>query len=171
MVWAAVECKQLCADSEGKDVHEDGGGGVVLLQSSNNLKRALFHLPGLWGTEVRGGGFSAGYELFGQIFISGGHQESETTAARSYVHVSSIQDEGNCAFNGGETLHLHRQFCPSRRTAGNWLVQTQCYIITLTVLWSAFIGGGEEGRVTWPEDGLAGYLVCQQYYDQMMSSG
>lgn len=68
---------------------------------------------------MRGGGFSAGYELFGQIFISGGHQKNKTAAAGSYMHVSSIQDEGNGALNGGETLYLHGQLCPARRAAGN----------------------------------------------------
>ena len=68
---------------------------------------------------MRGGGFSAGYELFGQIFISGGHQENKTAAARSDMYVSSIQDEGDSTLNGGETLHLHRQLGPSRRAAGN----------------------------------------------------
>lgn len=68
---------------------------------------------------MRGGGFSAGYELFGPIFISGGHQENETTAAGSHVHVSGVQDEGNCSLNGGETLHLHGQLGPAQRAAGN----------------------------------------------------
>jgi len=73
---------------------------------------------------MRGGGFSAGYELFGQIFIGGGHQENKTTAAGSYVHVPGVQDEGNCALNGGEALYLHGQFGPARRTAGNLVLQT-----------------------------------------------
>lgn len=68
---------------------------------------------------MRGGGFSAGYELFGQIFIGGGHQENTTTAAGSHMHVSGVQDEGNRAPNGGETLHLHGQLGPARRAAGN----------------------------------------------------
>lgn len=71
---------------------------------------ALFspHLPpGLRGTEMRGGGFSAGYELFGQIFISGGYKKNKTTASRSYMHVSRIQNEGDCSLNGREALHLH----------------------------------------------------------------
>lgn len=83
------------------------------------MPKCCSHLPGLPGTEMRGGGFSAGYELFGQIFISGGHQENTPSAARSYMHVSSIQDEGDCAFNRRETLYLHRQLSPAWRTAGN----------------------------------------------------
>lgn len=68
---------------------------------------------------MRRGGFSTGYELFGQIFISRGHEENETTAAGSYMYVSGIQDEGDCSLNGGETVHLHRQLSPAGRTAGN----------------------------------------------------
>ena len=81
--------------------------------------KCVSHLIGLRRTEMRGGGFPAGYELFGQIFISGGNQENKTTTARSYMHVSSIQDEGDCTLNCGETLHLHGQLGPARRTAGN----------------------------------------------------
>lgn len=86
---------------------------------------ALFspHLPaGLRGTEMWGGGFSAGYELFGQIFISGGYKKNKTTASRSNMHVSCIQNEGDCSLNGREALHLHWQLCPAWRTAGNWVL-------------------------------------------------
>lgn len=85
---------------------------------------ALSTLPGLRGTEMWGGGFSARYELLGQISISWGHQENKTTAARSHMHVSSIKNEGDCALNGGETLYLHGQLGPARGTAGNWLLHT-----------------------------------------------
>lgn len=78
--------------------------------------------PGLRGTEMWGGGFSTGYELFGQIFISGGYKKNKTTASGSYMHVSRIQNEGNCSLNSRETLHLHWQLCPARRTAGNWVL-------------------------------------------------
>lgn len=98
--------------------------GEISFQQQQPPLSAFSHLPGLRGTEMWGGGFSAGYELFGQIFISGGHQENKTAAAWSYMHVSSIQDEGDCALNGGETLYLHGQLGPSRRAAGNWVLQT-----------------------------------------------
>lgn len=83
-----------------------------------------FLTSGLRGTEMWGGGFSTGNELFGQIFISGGHQKNKTTASGSYMHVSSIKDEGNCTLNSGETLYLHGQLCPAWRAAGNWILQT-----------------------------------------------
>lgn len=74
---------------------------------------------------MRRGGFSAGYELFGQIFISGGHAESTTTAAGRNMHVSGIQDEGDCPFNGGETVHLHGQLRGARRIAANGATASQ----------------------------------------------
>lgn len=81
----------------------------------------LLFLTGLRGTEMWRGGFYSGYELFGQIFISGSNQENETAAAGSHMHVSGIQDEGDGSPNGRETLYLHRQLCASWRTPGNGL--------------------------------------------------
>lgn len=94
-------------------------GGDFSSSKQQQLLSVFLISIGLRGTEMRGGGFSAGYELFGQIFIGGGHQENAATAVGSYVHVSSIQDEGDCSLNGGETLYLHRQLGPAWRTAGN----------------------------------------------------
>lgn len=99
------------------------GGGIFFHQARATLSVFLTSI-GLRGTEMWGGGFSVGYELFGQIFIGGGHQENTTTAVGSYLHVSSIQDEGDSSLNGRETLYLHGQLGPARRTAGNWVLQT-----------------------------------------------
>lgn len=65
------------------------------------------------------GGFSSGYELFGQIFISGSHQENKTPTSGGYLHVSCIKDEGDGAIISGKTLYLYRQLYPSWRAAGN----------------------------------------------------
>lgn len=116
----------------------------------------FFTFPGLRGTEMRGGGFSAGYELFGQIFISGGHQENATSAVRSYMHVSCIQDEGDCAANGGETLYLHGQLGPARRTAGNWVLQTWMLHNTHST-WAA-CSGDHMTRIQ-----AAAHLVCRSH--------
>lgn len=110
---AHFEFNQFIADKMGENV-------CAATAASN----ALFSPPGLRRAEVRGGGFSAGDELFGQIFISGGHQENKTAAARSNLHVSSIQDEGDCPPHCREALHLHGQLGPSRGAAGNYLLQT-----------------------------------------------
>lgn len=74
---------------------------------------------GLWRTEMWRGGFPSGYELFGQIFVSGSYQENKTSTSGGYLHVSCVKDEGDGSIISGKTLYLYGPLCPPWRAAGN----------------------------------------------------
>lgn len=91
-----------------------------IIMTSLSLSIYIYFVPsGLWRTEMWRGGFPSGYELLGQIFILGSHQENKTTTSGGHLHVSCIKDEGDGAIISRTTLYLYGQLCPSRRAVGN----------------------------------------------------
>lgn len=84
-------------------------GGAIVVTAPEKVYSFLVIAAGVWGTEVRGGGFPSGYELHGPFPVSRTYEEESSAAVRSCLHVPGVQTEGDDPAQCWQALHLHRQ--------------------------------------------------------------